>query len=473
MKKNDEIILKLDHLSGDGRSIGRSEGIVVFIDRAVPGDLVKAKIWKLKKNYAEGRALEILEPSAFRTEPRCLHFGVCGGCRWQNLSYESQLEFKRLHIENVFRHIGGFAELEVLPAIGTASAYYYRNKMEYTFSERRWLTEDELGLERDSEEYPALGFHVPERFDKVLNTTECYLQSETSPKIVNWVREFCREKKLTAYSTKTHEGYLRHLVIRESRHSGEIMVNLVTSSDEPETMREFTRTLIREFPSVSTVVNNITSRKAMVAFGEAEKVWHGPGYITERLGEYSFRISANSFFQTNTAQADRLYAAVRDFAGLRSDDVVYDLYSGTGTIAICLSDAVARVIGIEVVASAIADAENNAAMNKVSNCYFIQGDLKDRLTKERDWLSEHPGPTVIVVDPPRSGLHPKVVDQMVKLKAGRIVYVSCNPATQARDAKMIAGGGYDLVRIQPIDMFPHTDHIESVALFRLGSASCQ
>jgi 23S rRNA (uracil1939-C5)-methyltransferase len=467
MNKNDEIILRLDHLSGDGKAIGKLDGMAVFTENAVPGDLVKARVWKVKKNYAEARAIEIIEPSKFRVEPRCRHFGICGGCRWQNLSYESQKEFKRLHIENVFKHIGEFESPHVLPTIGTESPFFYRNKMEYTFSNRRWLTADEMNSIQMSENEVALGFHVPERFDKVLNTTECYLQSEVSAKIVNRVREFCRLKKMSVYSTKTHEGYLRHLVIRDSKKTGEMMINLVTTNFEAEVMKQFTQMLINEFPMVTTIVNNITERKSMIAIGETEKILFGPGYITERLDEYTFKISANSFFQTNTMQAEKLYNVAKNFAGLKSDDVVYDLYSGTGTIAIYLSDAVERVIGIEVVESAIRDAEKNAEVNHVSNCYFLQGDLKDRLTIDRSWLSEHPEPNVIILDPPRSGLHPKVIDQILKIKSQRIVYVSCNPATQARDSKMLSDGGYKLQKIQPVDMFPHTDHIESVALFSL------
>ncbi|MBI5020593.1 MAG: 23S rRNA (uracil(1939)-C(5))-methyltransferase RlmD [Ignavibacteriales bacterium] len=467
MNKNEEIVLQLSHLSGDGKAVGKLDGLVVFADNAVPGDLARVRIWKVKKNYAEGRAVEILEPSEHRVSARCRHFGICGGCRWQNLSYQAQKEFKRLHIENVFKHIGEFDLPNVLPTIGTESPYFYRNKMEYTFSNRRWLTQDEMNLIQIPENEVALGFHVPERFDKVLNTTECFLQSEISAQIVNKVREFCRSNNLSVYSTKTHEGYLRHLVIRDSKKTGEMMINLVTTNFEKEVIEQFTQMLRNEFPPITTIVNNITERKSMIAIGETEKIMFGPGYITERLGDYTFKISANSFFQTNTMQAEKLYDIVKDFADLKSSDVVYDLYGGTGTIAIYLSDAVERVIGIEVVDSAIHDAEKNAEVNHIANCYFLQGDLKDRLTTDRSWLAEHPEPSVIILDPPRSGVHAKVIDQILKIKSQRIVYVSCNPATQARDSKLLADGGYSLQKIQPVDMFPHTDHIESVALFTL------
>ena len=324
---------------------------------------------------------------------------------------------------------------------------------------------DELGNEL------ALGLHVPQRYDKVVNLEECWLQSEVSSAILNTVREICKGWNLSVYSTEKHEGYLRHLVIREGKRTGELMVNLVTSYDWQEAMQNMTTLLLKHYPEITTIVNNITTRKSMVAFGEQEKVYHGPGFIIEKLGDYTFRISANSFFQTNTLQAEKLYNIAKQFAELKSTDIVYDLYSGTGAIAIFLSDAVERVIGIEVVESAITDAERNAELNRISNCYFLQGELKDRLTKDSQWLNEHPRPTLVVADPPRSGMHEKVVHQIIKLSPERIVYVSCNPATQARDAALLGGGGFTLQKIQPIDMFPHTDHIEAVALFTRHSRS--
>jgi 23S rRNA (uracil1939-C5)-methyltransferase len=400
-----------------------------------------------------------------RVEPRCKHFGVCGGCRWQNLSYEAQLKFKRQLVVDAFRRIGGFESPDVRPVIGCETPYYYRNKMEFTFSNQRWLTHEEMQRKDEIQQEVALGLHIPQRYDKVLNLEECWLQSEMSAAIVNTVREISRVWNLTVYSTETHEGYLRHLVIREAKHTGEVMVNLVTSIDWEEAMQNMTDLLLKQFPSITTIVNNITSRKSMVAVGETEKIYHGPGFINEKLGDYTFRISAGSFFQTNTIQAERLYEVTKQFAELKPSDVVYDLYSGTGTIAIYLSENVERVVGIEVVESAIADAQRNAETNRISNCFFIQGELKDRLTKDSEWLNEHARPTVVVLDPPRNGVHAKVIAQIVKLAPPRIVYVSCNPSTQARDAKLLAESGYELRPIQPVDMFPHTDHIEAVALF--------
>ena len=468
MQKNDEVVLNIESLSGDGKTVARQEGMVFFVENAVPGDTVRARIFKLKKNYAEAHAVEVIRPSPHRSEPRCRHFGVCGGCKWQNLAYESQLQFKHQHVVDAFTRIGGFQNPTVLPVIGCEEPYFYRNKMEFTFSNYRWLTDEEMKTKEEAQQEVALGLHVPQRYDKVINIEECWLQSEMSAAIVNTIREISRVWKLSVYWTETHEGYLRHLVIREGKRTGETMVNLVTTNDWPEAMQNMTDLLLKQFPEITTIVNNITDRKSMVAIGDTEKLYHGQGFITEKIGDYTFRISSNSFFQTNTLQAERLYNVAKEFAGLTARDVVYDLYSGTGTIAIYLSDAVERVVGVEVVQSAIQDAQRNAELNKVSNCYFLQGDLKDRLTKDSQWLTEHPRPTVVVADPPRSGMHEKVVKQIVKLAPERIVYVSCNPSTQARDAALLAEGGYALEKIQPVDMFPHTDHIEAVALFSRG-----
>lgn len=466
MNKNEEITLEIESLSGDGHTVGKYEGMVVFVDHALPGDTVRARVLKVKKNFVEAVAVEVLKPSPHRITPRCKHFGICGGCRWQNLDYVAQLENKQRIVADAFHRIGGFPAPDVRPVLGAPADYWYRNKMEFTFSDRRWLTDDEMKTHTEHPPEVALGLHIPGRYDKVLNVEECWLQSETSARIVNVVREICRAWELSVYSTRTHTGYLRHLMIRDGKRTGELMVNLVTTTDWSEAMSNMTKLLLKEFPGITTIVNNITDRKSMVAFGDREKIYHGPGHITEKLGPYVFRISANSFFQTNTLQAEVLYTRIRDLAGFRTDDVVHDLYSGTGTIAIFISDAVERVVGVEMVAEAIADSERNVALNRIPNCYFLQGDLAEKLTRDSGWLKEHPSPTVVITDPPRSGMHEKVVKQIAAMTPDRIVYVSCNPATQARDARLLADRGYELAVVQPVDMFPHTDHIEAVALFK-------
>jgi 23S rRNA (uracil1939-C5)-methyltransferase len=379
------------------------------------------------------------------------------------------LKFKQQTVLDALERIGKFPAIAIDPIRGCEIPFYYRNKMEFTFSSSRWLTEEEMNAHHQDESTVHVGLHVPQRFDKVVDIEECWLQSELSNAILNRVRIFSRERGLPVYSTETHEGYLRHLTIREGKRTGEVMINLVTNDDRPEIIRDLVRDLVESYPAITTIVNNITSRKSMVAVGEREIVCHGPGFITEKIGACTFRISANSFFQTNSQQAELLYETVRTLGAFRKDDVVYDLYCGTGTIAIYLASAVSRVVGIELVESAIADAELNAGLNGVTNAHFVQGDLKDRLTRDTEWLAGHPPPTVIVTDPPRSGMHEKVVKAMIALAPERIVYVSCNPATQARDLRLLADSGYELVRVSPVDMFPHTSHIEAVALLhRIG-----
>ncbi|MDP2207386.1 MAG: 23S rRNA (uracil(1939)-C(5))-methyltransferase RlmD [Bacteroidota bacterium] len=464
MQNNNEIILKIDSLSSEGKGVARSDGKVFFVDGGVPGDVVRCIEVRSKKTYSNVRVIEILEPSQHRVQPRCKYFGTCGGCKLQYLDYKSQLEFKYKNVVDAFERIGGIKNPNVLPVIGSGDDYFYRNKMEFTFSNQKWLTREEIDSGNEIEKTFGLGLHIPKVFDKVLDINECWLQKEQTNKIINFTREFVRENELTIYTTKTHEGYLRHLVIRTSEATGEIMVNLVTTYDKPAMMKKYSELLTQNVPEVTTVVNNVTSRKSMVAVGETERVYHGSGFIYEKLGGYKFRISANSFFQTNSKQAERLYSVVKNFATLKGDEVVYDLYSGTGSIALYISDSASEVVGIEVVESAIQDAKLNAELNQIDNCHFIQGDLKEKLTKETEWLNHHPKPDVIILDPPRSGMHPKVVTEIAVLKPNRIIYVSCNPTTQARDIRTLIESGYILEAIQPVDMFPHTFHIETVAL---------
>jgi 23S rRNA (uracil1939-C5)-methyltransferase len=461
MKRNDELELTLQDFAFEGKSIARVEGMVVFVQGAVPGDTVRVRILKAKKSFAEAVAVEVLSPSPLRVEPRCRHFGVCGGCRWQNVRYDAQLAFKRQQVVDALERIGGFGGVQVAPTLGSQDEFYYRNKMEFSFGQR-WRSKQELGSPADPADF-ALGLHIPERFDRVLDVDECWLQSETSAAIVNSVRRFAKERGLDWYSTVTHTGYLRNLVIRTGAATGELMVNLVTLDHRPAVMQALTRHLLEAFPVITTIVNNTTARKSQVALGDEEHVYHGPGFIEERIGHRTYRISANSFFQTNTRQAERLYDTVRSMASVLPDDVVFDLYSGTGTIAFHLADDAREVVGIESSASAVADAGRNAQRLGVSNCTFMLGDLKETLTGDRSPSSRHPSPSVIVTDPPRAGMHEAVVREIAVLAPRRIVYVSCNPATQARDlALLCADRHFRITAVQPVDMFPHTYHIENV-----------
>jgi 23S rRNA (uracil1939-C5)-methyltransferase len=469
VKRGDECDAVIEDLAVEGKSVARIDGFVVFVRGGVPGDVLRVRIRTVKRNFAEADLLALLKPSPHRTEPRCRYFGTCGGCTLQNVAYASQLEFKQRQVAEALARLGGFASPAVPVPLACADPYFYRNKMEFSFGER-WRTTGEMaelsfrddlsgGAVRD----PALGLHLPGRYDRILDLFECWLQSESSARIVNFVRAFCLEEKLPVFSTLTQSGYLRNLVIRGSKRTGETMVNLVTYDDRPDVMTKFTARLLAEFPALTTVVNNITARRSQVAVGERETVYHGTGTITERIGKRTYRISANSFFQTNTEQAERLYDTALRFAQLRPEDTVYDLYSGTGTIALHVADGARSVVGIESVEQSVLDARRNAESNGVHNCVFLQGDLKDTLLSSRRGGDPLPAPDVVIADPPRAGMHEKVAREIVSLSPRTIVYVSCNPSTQARDLKIICESGkYSIHSIQPVDMFPHTQHIENV-----------
>jgi 23S rRNA (uracil1939-C5)-methyltransferase len=517
--RGDVLDLEIESSGFEGTSIARYQGIVVFVDGAVAGDTVRARVVKTKKKHIEARVLEVLAPSAQRTTPRCRHFGTCGGCKWQHVQYASQLEFKRQHVVDALERIGGFKGVEVLPTLPSGEEYFYRNKLEFSFGTDRWLTHaenDQRTAERmeaesrvaeiaircdggdaavtavpmvnealqttraaagstdvtaDSTELRSddfvLGFHAPQRYDKIIDIEECHLQSTLSVDILRAVRAFGIGEKIPAYSSETQTGYFRNLVIREGKRTGDVMVNVVTYEDDPAVMTRLTALLVAAFPRITTVLNNVTAKKSQVATGETEKIYFGTGMIREQLGSHTFEISANSFFQTNSLQAERLYTVVKEFGAFTPEDVVYDLYCGTGSISLFIADAVKHVVGIELIESSIANAKMNAQFNGIANCEFITGDLKDLLTKDVAWRERCAHPDVLVIDPPRSGMHPKAVAELGSMKIPRIVYVSCNPATLARDLQMLVPYGYVIERVQPVDMFPHTYHIEAVAQLRL------
>jgi len=474
MKKGDLLELEIESYAFEGKGIakikredGNEKNFVVFVQNSYPGDKVKAKLVKIKKSFAEAKTTEIISPAPERVQARCKYFRICGGCKQQDLSYDSQIKYKQKQVKEIFKNIGGFSDLpEVLPIIPSENTFFYRNKMEFSFSDKRWLTEDEISQEKINKDF-ALGLHVPNVFDKVLDIDTCYLQSELSFKILNFTRDFFKERNVTPYSTKTHTGFLRNLVIRQSYHTKDLMVNLVTAyesaSGEDSVMKSYVNELVKTFPEITTIVNNINEKKASVAVGDYEKILFGDGFITDMIGGFTFKISANSFFQTNTLQAENLYKTALDFAELRDNEIVYDLYSGAGTIAIYISKKVKEVYAFESVESAIEDAKTNAELNNVDNVSFFKADLYKSflpLIEER----KIPKPSLIILDPPRSGLHKNTVEDVIKINPEKIVYVSCNPATQARDVKLFSEAGYKLIKMRPVDMFPHTFHIENVAL---------
>lgn len=463
MKRGEILELPIERFASEGKCVARQDGFVIFVSGVVPGDTARVRIEKVKRNFAEGIPTSIVNPSPLRTTPPCKYFGTCGGCTWQHVQYEAQLTLKRQNVIDAFERIGGFEQVEVVPTLPSSEIYYYRNKIEFSFSRQRWLPDDEFVVGASSEEAFALGFHHPRRYDKVLDVDACFLQSEVSNEILQTVKEFCRGKKIEVYDSETQSGYLRFLVIREGKNTGERMVNLVTFVDRPEIASELCSHLLRRFPTLTTFVNTINPRRAQIATGDVERVYHGTGTITEILGKYKFRISANSFFQTNTNQAEKLFELVKTLSEFKQSDVVYDLYSGTGALSIYISDAVHKVVGIELIPGSVTDAQHNATLNGVTNCSFLQGDLKEKLTRDTHWVEEHGNPDVVVIDPPRSGMHPKVVQRVARLSPPHIVYVSCNPATQARDIRFLADAGYRIEHLQPVDLFPHTFHVESVA----------
>ncbi len=463
MKRGMELDLDIEKFADQGKSLGRADGMVVFVAGGVPGDRVRVQISKTKKRYAEARLLEVLSPGPLRVEPRCPYFGACGGCKWQHVAYPAQLDAKRQSVEDAFQRTGGFAGVPVLPAIGSDRIYYYRNKMEFSFSAARWLTADEIATGEDFDRNFALGLHVPGNFEKVLDTQVCFLQSELSVRIVNAVRDVAKSHAWTPYDIRRQEGFLRHLVIRHGDRTGETMVNLVTNGYEPDRMEALAHFLQNDFPEVTTFVNTINTSLAQTAFGEEMHTIFGPGVIHDRIGDFTFEIASNAFFQTNTEQAEVLYNVARDFADLRPVDLLYDLYCGAGTISLFLSRDVRRVVGVELVEEAVANARANAAANSVENCDFVAGDMMRLFTP--DFVEAHGRPDVLIADPPRAGMHPKVVDEIGRLRPERFVYVSCNPQTQARDLALLKDH-YAVERVQPVDLFPHTHHIESVAKLR-------
>ena len=461
----DVITLTADTAAFEGHAVARWNDFVVFVEGAVPGDTVTARVFKKKKQFANARVVEVVTPSPHRVAPVCEHFGVCGGCTWQSLDYGEQLRWKRQHVVDAFERIGGFRGLRVLDTLPSSDRYFYRNKMEYSFGEKRWRYHDEPTLPGTDEPLFALGLHVPGRFDKILHVNACHLQSPASNRILEITRRLFLDAGVPAYSTRSHTGELRHLVIREGKRTGERMVFLVTTGGLDALMPRYAEVL-RSDPeaAVSTFVHGITERKSLVAIADRATVHFGDGVIRERLGDNTFTISPSSFFQTNTLQAERLYRTAGEYAGLREEDSVWDLYCGAGTIALFVAPRVQSVIGVELNPDAIRDAAANADTNGITNARFECADITAFLARASS--DSVPTPDVLILDPPRAGLHPNVSAAVGKSGCGRVVYVSCNPSTCARDCAVLASHGYRIEEIAPVDMFPHTYHIECVVKLR-------
>lgn len=455
VKRGGEYELKIEKLAFGGAGVARIENYVIFVKDALPGEIVRVRVGKRKSTYAEARLLEIVKPSDQRQEAPCPYFKWCGGCTWQSLSYENQLSYKKQIVEESFQHLGDLKIGTLHPVLPADPHFGYRNKMEFSFSDRRWLLPSELGDGGPSKDF-ALGLHVPGTFDKIIQIDHCLLQSDKANQVLKYVSDWVQENKLVPYGIRSHKGFLRFLVIRQSQETQNIMVNIVTAGEQTELLKKLAVQLMEKFPFVSSVVNNINSRPAQIAVGEKEIVLAGVDHLRERLGPYLFDISANSFFQTNTRQAEKLYQTVLDYARISKSDTVWDLYAGTGTISLLLAGEAKEVIGFELVESAVEDANRNARSHGVENTRFVGGDLLKHLHKTE------PRPDILVTDPPRAGMHEKVVRYLNELAPKRIVYVSCNPTTMARDIALLREN-YSIEDVQPVDMFPQTYHIETVA----------
>jgi len=458
-KKN--IVLQqvtVEDYAAEGKALGRTEGKVVFISGAVPGDVVDVQLSKNKKDWAEGKAIHIHSFSADRVDPFCEHFGICGGCKWQMLPYEKQLQYKQNEVAQNLRRLGKIELPEIMPIIGCGTIARYRNKLEFTFSNRRYLLPSEMGAAEGSLQNNALGFHVPRLFDKVIDINTCHLMAEPTNAIKNTIRQFALNNNYPFYDIRNHTGWLRTLVLRICT-TGEVMVNLCVANYDEAAIKNLFDHLLAKVPSITTLLYTINPKKNDSIYDLQPQVYHGKGYALEMLEDFRFKISPKSFFQTNTKQGEQLYRVARNFAELTGQETVYDLYCGTGSIGIFVSRQAKKIIGVELIEEAIEDARANAALNNIEHAHFFAGDVIDVCNDA--FFAEHGRPDVIITDPPRAGMHEKLVKKILDIAAPTVVYVSCNPATQARDLQLL-DEKYRVTKVQPVDMFPQTHHIENV-----------
>jgi 23S rRNA (uracil1939-C5)-methyltransferase len=452
--------LEIIDIAAEGKAIGKIEGKVIFVAGAIPGDVVDVQLNRVKKSHAEGLILRYKTLSEHRIDPVCDHFGVCGGCKWQQLPYEKQTAYKNQQVIDQFQRIGHINIEESRPILGSEKIYNYRNKMEFTFSDKRWLTKEEIETEADYGERRALGFHIPKLFDKIVNVDHCYLQEGHSNPIRNEVRQFCFDNDYTFFNIKEQHGLMRNLIVRNTI-DGQLMVIVSFFEPDMEKIEALMSHLKVKFPEITSLMYVINEKRNDTILDQDIILYSGKDHMMESMEDLQFKIGPKSFYQTNAEQAFELYKITREFAQLSGNETVYDLYTGTGTIALFVSKLAKKVVGIEYVDAAIEDAKSNAQLNGISNAEFFAGDMKDVLNDA--FINQHGQPDVIIVDPPRAGMHTDVVDTILRAQAKRIVYVSCNPATQARDIALL-NEAYATKIIQPVDMFPHTHHVENVAL---------
>lgn len=466
-RKKKNIVLPNVHITGiadRGKGVGRTdEGLVVFVEGAVPGDVVDVFVQKKKGGFAEGYTVEFQKMSPHRVEPFCQHFEICGGCKWQNLNYQTQLAHKQQVVEDSLRRIGKVEIGEFQPILGAPETTFYRNKLEFAFANRRWLTTTEMQA-GEPNEANVLGFHKAGAFDKLIDIQHCWLQADPSNAIRNGIRDIAFEQGLEFYDMRRHTGFLRNLVVRLTT-TGELMLTVSVAQPDEEKIRAFLEAILARFTGqITTLVYCINQKLNDTMFDLPMHIYFGKGYVEEKLGDLRFKIGPKSFFQTNSRQGKNLYDLVVQFADFQGNENVYDLYTGTGSIALYVAKYCRQVVGIEEIPEAIADAEENMKLNNIANTVFYAGDVKNVLSPA--FAERHGKPDLVITDPPRAGMHENTVQFLLELSAPRIVYVSCNPATQARDLQLLSEK-YDTVKVRPVDMFPHTHHIENVALLRL------
>lgn len=470
MKKKRPLVhienLKISGYAAEGKSIAHHEGKVIFVYGAIPGDTVDIELIKNKKDWAEGRVVRLVIPSEKRVQPFCRHFGNCGGCKWQHMPYEMQLQYKEQEVKENIKRIAGAEPESWLPIVGSDQQKAYRNKLEFTFSTKSYLPKEALGDDTQTSERPALGYHAPRIFDKVIDIHECHLMNNVNDKIRNNLRDYAKFQDLSFYDIRAHKGWLRNVILRYTT-TGELMANIIFAEDRKEDRSLLLDYLLKSVPEISTLLYTINPKFNDTIYDLEPQVYHGKGYVTEHLGHLQFIISPKSFFQTNTAQAVKLYGVVRNFAGLTGKELVYDLYCGTGSIGLFVAEKAKKLIGVEVIAQAVEDAQKNADANGIKNAEFFCGDVI-KICNDA-FFHQHGRPDVVITDPPRAGMHEKLVRKLLEMEASRIVYVSCNSATMARDLALLMEK-YDLKKCQPVDMFPHTHHIECVALLDIKQA---
>lgn len=456
--KQSKVIEKLEitGISAEGKSVGRQDGKVYFVKEGAPGDVVDIRIIGRRKKMFEGLIINFHTKATTRTDPFCEHFGTCGGCKWQHINYEAQTKLKENYVDDNLRKISKMELPSIMPIIGSGETQYYRNKLEYTFSNNRWFTQEDIDAGEELSRN-ALGFHIPKRFDKILDIEKCWLQADPSNAIRLAIKKYAEENEITFFDIRNQEGLLRNLIIRTSS-TNDLMV-IVQLYYEDASIKGLMEFIKNSFPQITSLQYIINGKSNETFYDLPVRLYSGDAFITEEMEGLKFRIGPKSFYQTNSKQAYELYKITRDFAALTGEELVYDLYTGTGTIANFISKQAKRVVGIESVEDAISDAKINSELNNVSNTEFFAGDMKDMLTDE--FVNNHGQPDVIITDPPRAGMHAKVVEAINRIKPKKLVYVSCNPATQGRDLELLSET-FEVIKIQPVDMFPHTQHVENV-----------